>query len=68
MEYRNNGDSVKGERILVEFGKNGEVDKFNKQHLVPGSSKDKRQSTKFTDKDGVSCTVEKALKLKQIKL
>ncbi len=56
MESTENGDSVKGERIIVEF------DKYDKFRLNSGSSKDKRQWTTF--EGNVCCTIVSSLRRK----
>lgn len=56
MESTNYRDSVKGERIVVEFGK------YDKFRMNSGSSKDKRQWTTF--EDNVCCTIVISLKRK----
>lgn len=61
MESTTNGDSVKGDRIIVEFGK------YDKRFEVKkGSSVHRRQSTTF--EDNVCCTIVNALRRKIHKL
>lgn len=57
MESTMVGDSVKGDRIVVEYEK---CDRFK---IISGSSKDKRQRTNF-EGDEVCCTITRAIKRK----